>query len=96
MGGRGQADGGVDLVLTRDGRTAVVQAKHWRRDVIGVPLVVPEPTVMAEPKYPACGGDMVRRIARRGPSAGSEFFGCARHPECRGTVSVRGEAVPVW
>jgi restriction system protein len=39
VGGRGQADGGVDVVLERDGETTVVQAKHWRRDRVGVALV---------------------------------------------------------
>lgn len=39
VGGRGRADGGIDLVLTRDGETTVVQAKHWRRDRVGVQLV---------------------------------------------------------
>jgi restriction system protein len=39
MGGRGRADGGVDLVLVRNGETTVVQVKHWRRDVVGVSLV---------------------------------------------------------
>jgi restriction system protein len=129
VGRQGRADGGVDLVLTRDGRTTVVQAKHWRRDVIGVqlvrelfgvqqqmrafgaafvttsryttdarafassvgmwlidgeellgiiragldgnPLAVPAPTATAEPTCPACGGAMVRRTARRGPSPGT-------------------------
>jgi restriction system protein len=39
VGGRGTADGGVDLILERDGTRIVVQAKHWRRDVVGVSLV---------------------------------------------------------
>jgi restriction system protein len=39
VGGRGTADGGVDLVLVREGETTVVQAKHWRRDRVGVALV---------------------------------------------------------
>ena len=39
VGGRGRADGGVDLVLTREGQTTVVQAKHWRSDRVGVQLV---------------------------------------------------------
>ena len=39
VGGRGQADGRVDVVLEQYGETAVVQAKHWRRDRVGVQLV---------------------------------------------------------
>jgi restriction system protein len=140
-------------VLTRDGRTTVVQAKHWRRDRVGVQLVrelygvqqamhakhamfvavgryttdaqqfaaqvgmtlvngeellliisaglvgealeLPRPEATATPTCPVCGGAMVRRTARRGPNAGAEFFGCARFPECRGTVPAPEEAVPV-
>jgi restriction system protein len=39
VGGRGTTDGEVDLVLVREGETTVVQAKHWRRDRVGVALV---------------------------------------------------------
>ncbi len=39
VGGRGRADGGVDLLLSRGGETTVVQATHWRRDRVGVQLV---------------------------------------------------------
>jgi restriction system protein len=35
-GGRGTPDGGVDLVLTRNGERTVVQAKHWRTHHVGV------------------------------------------------------------
>lgn len=37
------------------------------------------------PVCPTCGGSMVRRVAKRGAQAGSEFWGCPRFPECRGT-----------
>jgi len=62
--------------------------------IAGAPLVLPAAPTTG-PTCPACGGDMVRRTARRGPSAGSEFFGCARFPECRATVPVPEEALPV-
>ena len=34
---------------------------------------------------PRCGGTMVRRTARRGAQAGSEFFGCSSYPKCHYT-----------
>ena len=34
---------------------------------------------------PRCGGTLVRRTARRGTQAGSEFFGCSSYPKCRYT-----------
>ena len=32
-------DGGVDLVLRKDGETYLVQCKHWRATKVGVPIV---------------------------------------------------------
>lgn len=37
--GGGGADGGVDLILYRDGDKALVQCKHWRSSQVGVKLV---------------------------------------------------------
>ena len=37
-GGAG-ADGGVDLVATKDGQTALIQCKHWRANKVGVATV---------------------------------------------------------
>jgi restriction system protein len=34
---------------------------------------------------PVCRGAMVRRTAKRGPSAGRAFWGCGGYPACRGT-----------
>lgn len=47
-----------------------------RRDVPG-----PEPLHQC----PRCGSELVRRTARKGRNAGSEFFGCAAFPGCRYT-----------
>jgi restriction system protein len=32
-------DGGIDLVVTKDGRTVLVQCKHWRERKVGVKIV---------------------------------------------------------
>ena len=37
------------------------------------------------PHCPVCNALMVKRLARRGSSAGSTFFGCSNYPKCRGT-----------
>jgi restriction system protein len=37
--GQGGADGGIDLLLTRDGETTLVQCKHWRSRHVGVSVV---------------------------------------------------------
>ena len=37
--GGGGPDGGVDLILRRNGETALVQCKHWKKDKVGAPTV---------------------------------------------------------
>lgn len=150
--GRGGADGGVDLVLIKDGEKHLVQCKQWRaykvsvdvvRELYGVmaakgaaggfvvtsgrftaeavsfaagrnvrlvdgPALIAlirqaqgagqsqqgsEPSAQAvnvaprsiSPACPACATPMVRRTAKRGANAGSEFWGCASYPACKRT-----------
>jgi four helix bundle suffix protein len=45
------------------------------------------------PLCPACGEGMVLRTARKGPHAGSRFWGCAGYPQCKGTRPL-GERAP--
>lgn len=51
-----------------------------------MPPPAPRPAPSSSPPCPRCGGAMVSRIARKGQSAGSRFWGCAQFPECRGTL----------
>ena len=37
------------------------------------------------PACPACGKPMALRTARKGPRAGSQFWGCSSYPSCKGT-----------
>lgn len=37
--GLGGADGGIDLILRKDGRRALVQCKQWKRQQVGVSVV---------------------------------------------------------
>jgi hypothetical protein len=37
------------------------------------------------PHCPVCNALMVKRLARRGVSTGSSFWGCSNYPKCRGT-----------
>lgn len=52
------------------------------------------PTVpeAASPSCPKCGETMVLRTARKGANAGSQFYGCPRFPQCRGTRPKGGAA----
>lgn len=38
------------------------------------------------PVCPACGAPMALRTARQGARVGSQFWGCARYPECRAVM----------
>ena len=38
---------------------------------------------------PVCGAEMRRRKAKRGLNAGQYFWGCSRHPDCKGTRRLR-------
>ena len=40
---------------------------------------------VAAPLCPVCSASMVRRMAKKGASTGSEFWGCSTFPKCRGT-----------
>ncbi len=151
--GGGGPDGGVDLILRRNGETALVQCKRWKQAKVGAPTVrelrgavardgatrgifvtcgeftagaVAEakgqpielmngvallelvkqaqgqassqaplqetppvnnaPPVL--PLCPNCGEPMVKRTARSGTNAGSQFWGCPAFPKCRGTRQI--------
>lgn len=47
-------------------------------------------TASASPACPACGEPMVRRVAKRGATAGNAFWGCSGyHKGCRGTREIQ-------
>lgn len=49
-------------------------------------VTIPAPPTKASEKIcPVCGHKMVRRMARRGPNSGKEFWGCSNFPKCRHT-----------
>lgn len=40
------------------------------------------------PKCPQCGALMALRTAKAGKNAGSQFWGCTKYPECKGTSQI--------
>ncbi len=42
----------------------------------------------APPSCPKCGATMVLHTAKKGPHAGSPFYGCPEYPECKGILQV--------
>ena len=51
--------------------------------------VTAEPTLQKQdaPVCPKCSSPMVRRVARKGASAGEEFWGCSEYPRCRAVIA---------
>ncbi len=45
-------------------------------------------TEQRKPVCPICKGLMVLRIAKKGSNTGSQFWGCADYPQCKGTVKL--------
>lgn len=72
-----------------------VQRTAGRSDYGASPAVPARPTAgvgrdrigntASSPQCPQCGSGMVLRTARKGPNAGSRFWGCTDYPRCRGT-----------
>lgn len=56
-----------------------------RRAQPAPPQLTAELPAGESPLCPRCGGPMARKTARRGASAGQDFWGCNRFPQCRGT-----------
>lgn len=50
-----------------------------------VPSMSSAPREAAPPSCPKCQAPMVRRTAKKGANAGSQFWGCSTYPACRGT-----------
>jgi four helix bundle suffix protein len=48
-----------------------------------------DPPDRADQSCPACSKALVLRTARKGPNAGSQFWGCSGYPECRATLPVK-------
>lgn len=40
------------------------------------------------PQCPLCNSQMVTKTAKKGRTAGSQFWGCSRFPDCRGTRAI--------
>ena len=54
------------------------------REAPPAPVEIPRKADLARP-CPRCGSDLVLRTAKKGPNAGSQFWGCSAFPKCRHT-----------
>ena len=46
------------------------------------------PTDPQPPNCPACGSLMALRTAKSGKTPGSQFWGCTKYPDCKGTAKI--------
>ena len=65
--------------LAKTFKTNIQHAKHVKN-------IIAENEQPKEPTCPKCGSSMVKRKARKGKYAGSEFYGCSTYPKCRGMI----------
>ncbi len=42
----------------------------------------------SDTRCPKCGSNLVERVARKGPNAGSRFLGCSSYPRCKFTKNL--------
>lgn len=66
---------------------AEVQQTSGRNEAAPQPFARTEPTLSAPPNCPKCGQSMVRRMAKKGPKMGEQFWGCTNFPRCHGILA---------
>lgn len=82
---------GRNVTLVDGSRLAAMleSARAAKEGAGGRPAQIDRATsATATPACPSCGSPMMRRTARRGPNAGSAFWGCSTYPVCRCTRPV--------
>jgi restriction system protein len=77
-------DGPKLFALVQQARASVSAAAPAAPAAKASSTALPAPTT-SSPLCPVCQSSMVRRKARKGANAGSQFWGCSQFPVCRGT-----------
>jgi restriction system protein len=78
-------DGSLLHGLIRQARNSKGQTPVQQPDLRPMPAMADGTTT---PECPVCAKPMVKRTAKRGANAGSEFWGCTAYPACRGTRQI--------
>jgi topoisomerase-like DNA binding C4 zinc finger protein len=71
---------GVGAVVLRE-----LLRRIGRRAARNIHETRPDQKTLNVPHCPSCTRPMVKRTVRRGPRAGSEFWGCSNYPACTDT-----------
>jgi restriction system protein len=78
---------GLNLELV-DGLKLRLMIDTARRKTVVTDIQLGAKLVELPPVCPVCGGNMKKRIARRGKHTGEEFWGCTKYPKCRGVSDI--------
>jgi len=62
-----------------------------KRMAAHAPQTEPEEALSNEKICPKCSSPMVKRIAKKGSNAGSEFWGCTAFPKCRYVEAINAD-----
>ncbi|PYG04531.1 MULTISPECIES: nuclease-related domain-containing protein [unclassified Thioalkalivibrio] len=76
------SEGEVEEMVTTLEHGGLERSRHTRR--AHVEGLRERHAAPAAPGCPKCGSAMVKRKARKGASAGQQFWGCSQYPACRG------------
>lgn len=77
----------ADAQAFAEGRAIHLVDARKLKKLVGAPAAsaTEKPQALTAPKCPVCSSVMVARPVKRGPKAGSWFWGCPQYPRCRGT-----------
>lgn len=83
-----------DAIKFADGKSIKLidgtELEHLARtDVRSTQSEIPLEPKISRQACPRCGASMIKRRAKRGANAGTEFFGCSRFPSCRGVQEIQ-------
>ena len=67
---------------------ATARLAHRRKQDQPDPADPPNPPDQKIPPCPKCGALMALRTAKTGKNAGSQFWGCTKYPDCKGTLPI--------
>jgi len=67
---------------------ATARLAHRRKKDQPAPADPSHPPDISIPKCPQCGALMALRTAKTGKNAGSQFWGCTKYPDCKGTTKI--------
>ncbi|MEN9469258.1 MAG: hypothetical protein RL630_991 [Verrucomicrobiota bacterium] len=81
----------LEAAFVEDGgyseQLATERLRHRKKDQSD-PTNPSNPTDLQPPNCPSCGALMALRTAKSGKTPGSQFWGCTKYPDCKGTAKI--------